>query len=106
VVVNTEFNFYLVRMSRSDGGPVEASYEVAGGSPSTGKRLTRGVTLAVSPLGEQVDKPDFSLLGLGGEITILFDEQYLLPLQLRGTAPRIGPAEINLTRVTLRDPAA
>jgi len=106
VVVNTEFNFYLVRMSRSDGRPVQASYEVAGGSASTGKRLTRGVTLTVSPLGEQVDKPDFSLLGLGGEITILFDEEYVLPLQLHGTAPRIGPAEINLTRVTLRDPAA
>ncbi len=106
VVVNTEFNFYQVRMSHSEGRTVETNYEVAGGAASTGPRPTRGVNLAVSPLGEQVDKPDFSLLGLGGEITILFDQESLLPLQLRGTAPRIGAAEINLKRVTLRDPAA
>ena len=106
VVVNTEFNFYQVRMSHSEGRVVETNYAVAGGAASTGPRPTRGVTLAVSPLGEQVDKPDFSLLGLGGEITILFDQESLLPLQLRGNAPRIGAAEINLKRVTLRDPAA
>jgi len=106
VAIITEFNFYQVRMSHSDGRPVEASYEVASGSARTGKRPTRGVTFTVNPLGEQVDKPDFSLLGLSGEITILFDQESALPLQLRGTAPRIGAAEINLKRVTLRDPPA
>jgi hypothetical protein len=62
-------------MSRSDGRPVEANYEVAGGATRAGPRPARSVTLAVSPLGERVDKPDFSLLGLSGEITILFDER-------------------------------
>lgn len=106
VAVITEFNFYQVRMSHSDGRPVKANYQVDGGPARTDTRPTRGVTLTVSPLGEQVDKPDFSLLGLSGEITILFDQESALPLQLRGTAPRIGAAEINLKKVTLRDPPA
>jgi hypothetical protein len=106
VVVNTEFNFYLVHMTYSDGHPVKVNYQVTGGSARSDTRQTRGVVLAVSPLGEQLEKPDFSLLGLSGEITILFDAASMLPLQLRGTAPRIGPAEINLKTVTLREPPA
>lgn len=105
VVVNTEFNFYLVTMSRSDTPAIKASYQVEGQVKAvSGQRETRGVTLQVSPLGEQADKPDFSLLGLHGEISLLFDRDNGLPLQLKGTAPRLGSAEINLVGVTLRDP--
>lgn len=106
VAVNTEFNFYRVRMSRRDGPSIGVNYQVSGASAVTGKRPSRVVAIAVSPLGEQPDKPDFSLLGLGGEITVLFDESGDLPLQLRGDAPRIGKAEINLKAVTLREPPA
>ena len=106
VVVNTEFNFYLVSMSHSDGPTIEMNYQLQG-SPATvsGKRPTRGVTLRVRPLGELAEKPDFSLLGLdgAGDITMLFDPANSLPVQLRGTAPRIGNAEINLKAATLRD---
>jgi len=107
VIVNTDFNFYRVQMSRSDGPTVGVDYVLAG-APSrvVGERETRGVTLQVSPIGAQPDKPDFSLLGLSGEITILFDRASGLPVQLRGTAPRIGSAMINLKGVTLREPAA
>ncbi len=56
-------------------------------------------------MGELAEKPDFSLLGLdgAGDITMLFDTANSLPVQLRGTAPRIGNAEINLKAATLRD---
>ncbi len=106
VVINTEFNFYRVHMTHSDGPPIKVNYQVAGGAAVTGTRQTDGVTLAVSPLGKQVEKPDFSLLGLSGEITVLFDQDSSVPLQLRGTAPRVGRAEINLKAVTLRTPPA
>jgi hypothetical protein len=104
VIVNTEFNFYQVRMTRSNDKPdIEVSYEVEGTRAAvTGKRDTSAVALEVAPVGDQPDKYDFSLLGLNGDITILFDADTGLPLQLSGTAPRIGDAEINLKRVTLR----
>jgi hypothetical protein len=105
VVVNTEFNFYRVRMSHADGPAIEVDYRLAGGTAAnTGQRPTRAVTIAVSDLGKQPEKPDFSLLGLSGEITVLFDQEGKLPLQLRGTAPKIGDTEINLKAATLRNP--
>lgn len=106
-VVNTEFNFYRVQMSRGEGPTIEMNYQLQGAAAVTGKRETRGVTLQVSPLGELAEKPDFSLLGLdgAGDITVLFDMTNSLPVQLRGTAPRIGNAEINLKSATLREAA-
>ena len=91
-------------MTRSNDEPdIEVSYEVEGTRAAvTGKRNTSAVALEVAPVGDQPDKYDFSLLGLNGDITILFDADTGLPLQLSGTAPRIGDAEINLKRVTLR----
>ena len=105
VAVNTEFNFYRVRMSHTDGPPLKVDYQLAGAGAISGSRQTRGVALQVSPLGEQREKPDFSLLGLNGDITVLFDADSGLPLQLRGTAPRIGSTEINLKAAKLRNPA-
>jgi hypothetical protein len=105
VAINTEFNFYLVKLSRGDSPAIKVKYQLSGsGQTVSGSRETRAVKLAISPLTEP-DKPDFSLLGLHGEITILFDREQTLPLQLRGTAPRLGSAEINLTAATLRKTA-
>ena len=50
----------------------------------------------------KLTKDDFSLLGLQGEIILLFDRNSGLPLQIRGEAPRIGSTEINLKSATLR----
>ena len=107
VAVNTEFNFYLVNMLRKDGPTIKVDYQQAGAAQaSTGKRETRGVELQVTPLGEQPDKPDFNVLGLSGKVIILFDATSDLPLQLRGNAPRLGKAEINLKGVTPRETGA
>jgi hypothetical protein len=107
VVVNTEFNFYRVRMTHGKGMAVKANYQVEGKpEATTGTRETRAVRLQISPLGEQPDKADFSLLGLQDDITVLFDWTTGLPLQLRGQAPRVGQVEIDLKAVTLRATAA
>lgn len=107
VIVNTDFNFYQVRMTRSNDKPgIKVNYQVEDTQAAvTGQRNTRAVALEIAPMGDQPDKYDFSLLGLNGDITILFDVDTGLPLQLSGTAPRIGDAEINLKRVTLRKSA-
>jgi hypothetical protein len=62
------------------------------------------VRLEAEPLQPLPDKPDFSLLGLSGEINIAFDSLSGIPLQLRGKAPRIGTTEINLVAATGRHP--
>jgi hypothetical protein len=105
VVINTEFNFYKVTMTHSDTPVVEARYQLADKTVS-GSRPTTGVAIEVEPMGKLAEKPDFSLLGLEGNITVLFDQGNGLPLQLRGDAPRLGRAEINLKAVTLREPSA
>ncbi len=104
VVINTEFNFYRVRMSHTDDISISVNYRVAGHSEAvSGKQQARGVALDVSPMGELAEKPDFSLLGLKSDITVLFDPDGTVPLQLRGEAPRIGKTEINLKVMTPRE---
>ena len=106
VIVNTEFNFYLVRMTPGGDPPgIKVNYRLDNSKTAvTGTRNTAAVALAISPVGDQLEKYDFSLMGLNGDITILFDEENGLPLQLRGSAPRIGTTEINLKSATLRTP--
>jgi hypothetical protein len=103
-LVLTDYNFYHVRMTHSANTTIPVNFQIADGQSITGTRDVRAVTLEVSPQGPLVEKPDFSLLGLHGRITLLFDKELSIPVQLRGTAPRLGPAEINLKAVTLRDP--
>ena len=56
-----------------------------------------------SALGTPEDKPDFSLLGLQDEITLLYEEGTGLLVQVRGIAPRLGYTTLQLRQVTLRD---
>jgi len=102
-VVLTDFNFYHVLMTHSADTAIPVDYQVAGGQNVTGTRDVRTVTLQVNPLVPLVEKPDFSLLGLHGRITLLFDKESSIPVQLRGIAPRLGPTAINLKTVTLRE---
>lgn len=107
VVVYTDFNFYRVRMTQGPGPEVKVDYRVEGEANAVkGRVATRMVTLAVSPLVPLEDKPDFSLLGLEGDITLLFDPTTGVPVQLRGKAPRVGKTSINLRRVVPRKPEA
>lgn len=102
VLVHTDLNFYRVRLTCGNGIPVTANYEVTGDKASNGQRETVAVALQVSPEGGLTEKEDFSLLGLQGEIILFFDKASGLPLQIRGTAPRIGATDINLKSVTMR----
>ena len=103
-LVLTDYNFYHVRMTHSADTTIPVDFQIAGGQRVTGTRDVRAITLQVNPQGPLVEKPDFSLLGLHGRITVLFDKELSMPVQLRGTAPKLGATEINLKTVTLREP--
>lgn len=105
VLVHTDRNFYRVRMTSGNGIPIDARYGISGDASFSGRRDTMAVALQASPEGPLQDKEDFSLLGLQGDIILFFDKTTGLPLQVRGTAPRIGDTDINLKSVTMRTAA-
>lgn len=105
IAVHTDLNFYRVILHRGETSEIEVNYRRNGGEQVTGTQQTIQVRLQVSPLGPSEDKADFSLLGLNGDISLLFAADSGLPLQLQGTAPRIGKTSIELKSATLREPA-
>ncbi|MEP4486586.1 MAG: hypothetical protein ABJ013_13210 [Halioglobus sp.] len=103
VLVNTDRNFFSVRMTHAAPATTKLNYRVSGQAERVkGKRPTRAVSLAISPVEPLENNPDFSLLGLSGDITVLFDEESGIPVQLQGRAPRVGSTKLNLKSVTLR----
>lgn len=102
--VHTDLNFYRVALTRGPISDVEVNYRIEGAETVAGTRRAESIRVQAAPLGQQADKDDFSLLGLSGEISLLFDTDSGMLLQLRGVAPRIGKTEINLQAATLREP--
>jgi hypothetical protein len=103
VMVNTDLNFYRVRLNSGTGGPIDVDYQKNGGARVNGKIETSAVVLSATPAGTPKEGADFSLFGLQGDVILLFDRSSGLPVQVRGTAPRIGDTAINLKAVTLRE---
>jgi hypothetical protein len=103
VLVQTDLNFYRVRLSSGNGIPINVNYTVTGQGAVSGQRETLAVALQVTPEGTLAEQTDFSLLGLQGDIILFFDRGSGLPLQVRGVAPRIGTTAINLKSVTMRE---
>ena len=98
--VHGDLNYYRVTVTPAGEDRIEVDARLPGGERIREVDL---VTLSAEPLLALEDKDDFSLLGLTGEITIAFDRGTGLPLQLRGRAPRIGMAELNLKRARLAE---
>ena len=69
---------------------------VGGMQQMKGKNTTIVVELQVDAVGTPRGDPEISLLGLGGRVSILYDEQVRLPLRVRGRAARAGETDINL----------
>lgn len=103
VIVQTDFNFYQVRMTHSIDITIPVNYKIKGGKRISGPRKASAVTLLVEPLGELHEEADFDLMGLHGRLILLFDKETGVPVQLRGSAPRIGDAQIDLKQVVMRN---
>ena len=100
--VHTDFNFYEVTARMT--GTEELEVKTPPGTiPATGNHLAEVVHLQIRPIDPLADKPDFTLLGLSGDISILYDSGNQLPLQLRGRAPRLGRTRIDLKAAVLRE---
>jgi len=105
VYVHGDINFYRVRLSVVGKEQVEVDYSLVGGEQRLkGRRTAVVVGLQVDPVGTPRGDPEFSLLGLDDQVFILLDEQSGLPLQVRGSAPRIGETYINLVAADIRPP--
>jgi len=103
VYVHGDVNFYRVRLSVVGEEQVEVDYSLVGGEQRMqGRRTAIVVGLQVDPVGTPRGDPEFSLLGLDGQVSILLDAQSRLPLQVRGRAPRIGETHINLVAAEIR----
>jgi len=96
---HTDLNFYQVTATAQSA----QTRNVDAPLPGAGPRRVIPVKLQVQPLGNALDEPDFSLLGLSGDITIYYDAISRVPVLLEGDAPRIGKATIELKRATLRE---
>ena len=95
IVVHTDHNLYRVELHNTGLESVE-SQALIDGRALVGTRSAHRLALRVTDVGQPRDDHDFSLLELGGDISILVDEEYGLPLLVRGEAPRIGETEIHL----------
>jgi hypothetical protein len=105
MTVMTDQNFYRVVLSDGGSAVIPARYEAEGRATTHAEHAVQLVHMSAQAIQPLADKPDFSLLGLSGRITIAFDRDNGLPLQLRGAAPRLGSVELNLKAATLRKPA-
>jgi hypothetical protein len=107
VYVHTDLNTYVVDLQAVAEESITVDYQVAGGQ-QTRQRKADVIMVRVhpEPWGKLADKPDFNFMGLTGEITILLDKQTRMPLELRGSAPRIGRTAIKLKSAILRDTPA
>jgi hypothetical protein len=100
-LVHTDFNFYRLVASPGGSETIEADFRLDEGRVE-GRRGTRAIKLRAEPLPGNPEGPDFELMGLSGEIEFLVDGTTGLPLRIRGEAPRIGGAELNLVEAHSR----
>jgi hypothetical protein len=98
--VHSDNNFYRVQLKKSGEEQLKVNYGL-GGVKVTGEKATDVITVLVEPVGKHDGDMDFSLLGLSSPVVILVGQEVQLPLHVRGKAPRIGSAQINLTGATL-----
>jgi hypothetical protein len=101
LIVQTDFNFYRVELSVVGRENLEVKYSIDG-EQVAGVREVILVGLETAPIEPLADKPDFSLLGLAGNVVIAYDAETGIPLQLRGEGPWLGQIELNLVAATLR----
>lgn len=103
LLVHTDWNFYLVRLTSGNGIPVDVNYTIDDGEVVRGRHETRAVAVQATLVQGREGGDDFSLFGLDGDVILFFDRANGLPVQVRGTAPRIGSTDINLKSVRMRE---
>ena len=108
--VHTDYNLYRVVLQRGIDTRVKASYLLLDSDGQSRRykedRRAETIHLQLESTEQAPDKPDFELLGLSGEITVLIDSETRLPLRVIGTAPRVGKAHLDLKSASLAESSA
>lgn len=92
-----------VRIELAERGMIESAAEwmdTDSGPVATFPGARPGLRYTVTPT--DVDS-DFSLLGLEGAISVWIDEEYGVPLEVRGKISPVGSVRVRLERAVLRD---
>ncbi|WP_161787596.1 hypothetical protein [Pseudohaliea rubra] len=100
-LVHTDLNFYRLVASPGATETMRADFRLDEGRVE-GRRSTRTLELRTEPLTGNPEGQDFELMGLSGPIVFFVDRATGLPLRVRGEAPRIGGAELNLVEALSR----
>lgn len=103
LVVNTDLNLY--RVTATPAGEDLIEVEPGLGGVASRHRDADLLRIEAELIQPARDKPDFTLLGLSGELLVAFDRASGLPVQVRGRAPRIGYVALTLKSAELREPA-
>ena len=103
-LVHSDLNFFRLQASLSDKTETVSNTLTLNGEVSESARRCRVLTLRTLPLPGNPEEPDIMLMGMSGKIHVFIDIATGLPLRLRGDAPRLGRAELNLIEASTRDP--
>jgi len=104
-LVFTDTQLYRVTLRAAPAGPIEADVSVVEGSEArsiSGERLARRVAVLPALLGDSPEKEPFTLLELGGEISVFIDVESRLPLRVQGNWLQVGTITAELARAELR----
>lgn len=107
-LVHTDFNFFQLQADLSDKIVTIGNTLTLDGEERRRDRRCQVLTLRMIPLPGNPEEADIMLMGMSGKIHVFIDTATGLPLRLRGDAPRIGSAELNLIEAstrTARNPA-
>jgi|GEM_PF-1846041 len=95
----------LMRIRVEERARPKAEFEVVTpGSRTTkirGRRDVLRLSLNAQPL-DTATQSDFQFIGLHGDVQICLDEQYRVPLEVRGNVPHAGKVKVKLRKVVLR----
>lgn len=101
-LIHTDLNFFLLEADLSDKTVTIGNTLTVDGEKRKMDRRCQVLTLRMIPIPGNPEAPDVMLMGMSGKIHIFIDIATGLPLRLRGDAPRIGSAELNLIEASTR----
>ncbi|MEQ8515661.1 MAG: hypothetical protein RIC38_08660 [Chromatocurvus sp.] len=101
-LVHTDLNFFRLQATLSGKTVIIENTVTVNGEARKKERRCRVLTLEMVPLPDNPEEPDVMLMGMSGTIEAFIDRDTGLPLRLRGDAPRLGRAELNLIEASTR----
>jgi len=103
VFSRTDVSLMKIRVAKTER--VRVDYTLSGSGQDERRVRDRVAALHLSLSAQPLDErsaSDFQLMGLEGDVEILLDPEYRVPLEIEGRVPRAGKVTIRLQRLVLR----